>query len=519
MDKHPYLVSALALTLFAAPAYAQAQTPTEAPPPAAPPAATPTPPEAPPPSMGAPTPPPPAPMPPPPPAAVTTTTTTTAPPPPPPAEPPPNPAVTTKFKAELYGFAEADAIHDSTQSFNDAAGNAAIQRGTAAVAKYTAEHGRTTFGARNSRFGIRLRGPDLDGMKSTGVIEVDFLGNQAAPPGTSEVNFYAAPLVRMRHSYLKLETPYVDILFGQTWQLFGWQTYFHPNTVEIQGVPGEIFSRTPQFRLSKTFKADAVTVDIALALARPPQRDASLPDFQGGVRLLINDWKALRTAGATGTAVDSAGIGITGDYRQFRAPQFVPVPDPKGSITANGGGFSIDALIPVISPTPTSRGNSLTLTGSYVRGTGTADLYTGLTGGSTFPATLPPAMAGGMGAAYAPAIDPGLATIDTANGTLHTIDWWSFIIGAQYYLPPSGQLWLSANVSMMKSDNIGDFVATTPAAQASVFNKSLWADGNIFYDVNKAIRFGAEFAWFKQWYLDGFKAVDLRGQVSGWYIF
>ncbi len=95
---------------------------------------------------------------------------------------------------------------------------------------------------------------------------MDFLGNQpqssptvVAPstgvPTVSEGSYFTSPTFRIRHAALKLATPIVDILAGQYWSLFGWQSMFHPNTVEIQGVPGQIYARTPQIRLSHLFDA------------------------------------------------------------------------------------------------------------------------------------------------------------------------------------------------------------------------------------------------------------------------
>jgi hypothetical protein len=152
------------------------------------------------------------------------------------------------------------------------------------------------------------------------------------------------------------------------------------------------------------------------------------------------------------------------------------------------------------------------LTGSYVRGTGIADLYTGLTGGISYPAAAPnPALT------YAPNIDAGLITYG-ALGDMHTIDWQSFIVGAQYYLPPTGAVWISGNYSQMDSHNIHKY-ATTATTAAKVFERSQWADGNLFWDVNKAVRLGGEFAWFKQTFVDGSTAKNYRGQFSAFYLF
>jgi hypothetical protein len=76
---------------------------------------------------------------------------------------------------------------------------------------------------------------------------------------------------------------------------------------------------------------------------------------------------------------------------------------------------------------------------------------------------------------------------------------------------------LSANISQMRSTNIDSFAAQYGTTN-KVFNKSLWADGNTFVDVNKAVRLGAKFAYFKQTYVDGHDAHNYRGQFSAFYI-
>jgi hypothetical protein len=411
------------------------------------------------------------------------------------------PSVSAKFAAELYGFVEFDTIHDSTESFNDLAGNGIISRGN-----YAASHQRTIFSVRNSRLGFKLKGPDTEMLKTSAIIEMDFLGNQPSP--VSEAGFVTSPTFRIRHFALKLDTPFVNILLGQYWQLFGWQSSFHPNTVELQGVPGQIYSRSPQIRLSHVFASQPVNVEVAVAAVRPAQRDSSIPDGQAGLKVVLNDWKGLHTSGSTGTAIDGASIGVSGVVRRFE------LPDPTAATSAktkNGSGISVDALIPVIPATPESKGNSLTLTGSFVRGTGIADLYTGLSGGLGAP--TPPTSGSGT-STYSANVDSGLLAFDSTTGELRTINWLSYMAGIQYYLPPSGRVWLSANFSSMKSTNLASFTT-----RSKVFDHSLWADGNLFVDVNKAVRLGAELAWFRQTYGDGVKVHNYRGQFSAFYIF
>lgn len=448
--------------------------------------------------------------------------------------PPPSPLanVLTKFGATFYGFAELDAIWDSTQSFNDLAGNATIlHTGAPTMATpnpatpYGADHGRTTFGARNSRLGFKLKGPDSDLIKTSGVVEADFLGNQpqgspmpAAPAGTtgvstvSEGSFYTSPAFRMRHYYFKMETPWVDLLAGQYWVLFGWQSMFHPNTVEIQGVPGQIYSRTPQIRLSKTFKTDAIAVEIAAAADRPAQRDSQIPDGLLGIRLALPGWKGMHTMGAAGSQVDPASIGFSTIGRYFKIPNLAAAPTTP--VTINGYGYSVDALIPLVPATDVMHpDNALTLTGSFVYGQAIADLYTGLTGGASF-AGLPPPMAGAAAPNYPQDVDNGMVAM-TSDGVLHAIRWESYMVGLQYYLPTPNRMFISANYSHMHSPDINALGATS----AKLFDSSYWADGNLFVDANAAVRFGLEYAYFHQSYLDGSTAHNNRIQFSAFYIF
>ena len=125
-----------------------------------------------------------------------------------------------------------------------------------------------------------------------------------------------------RHAYFKAETPIVDILFGQTWDLFGWQPNYVPTVIQWPGLVGELFSRTTQLRISKTIKTKPVTLEMAVAGMRPPQRDSSFPEFQAGLRLAFNKWTAVHTNYMTSTTTMPASIGVSGDLRRYTLPEF-----------------------------------------------------------------------------------------------------------------------------------------------------------------------------------------------------
>ncbi len=442
----------------------------------------------------------------------------TSPIPPAPSGPP---SVTSKFSATFYGFVEADFIHDSTQSLNDLAGNAAIARS----GSFAANNDRMIFGARNSRLGFKLKGPESEMIKSSGIAEMDFLGNQpqgspspAGSPAVSESSYFASPTFRIRHMALKLETPIVDVLAGQYWELFGWQSNFHPNSVDMQGLPGQVYSRAPQLRLSHMFKTDVVNVEVAVAAVRPPQRDSGLPDGQAGLRLIVNDWKGMRTAGGTGTSVDALSVGVSGVARRFRLPIFNAVQPADQTQTIDGYGISVDALLPVVPATASNWDNALTLTGSLARGQAIADMFTGLTGGVSLAT---PAAAAGTTSNFTSDIDNGLVVFTPGNGQMHAIRWQAILVGVQYYFPTTPfRMWISGNYSHMNSDDIANVVDKAgPNTTSKIFDKSDFADGNLFVDATQSIRFGLEYAWFRQTYLDGTKGTNNRVQFSGFYIF
>jgi hypothetical protein len=197
--------------------------------------------------------------------------------------------------------------------------------------------------------------------------------------------------------------------------------------------------------------------------------------------------------------------------RSFDVPEFSA--SPKADLSKLGWGVSFDLFMPILPAKQEDRGNALTLTTSFIRGEGIADLFTGLNGGFTaFPTPAQPAMATTT-KPYPADIDNGLVMFDK-SGSLHTIGWQSFMVGLQYYLPPSGKVWLSTNYSRMQSHN-----AASLGTPATVFRRSQWADVNLFWDAIPHVRFGVEGAWFEQTYADDQKAHDLRAQFSGFYLF
>jgi hypothetical protein len=427
------------------------------------------------------------------------------------------------WKLTIYGFAEADAMRDSTRSFNDGLNNGVI----AHPLTQTGRNPRLQATIRNSRIGFKAEAPAVQGIRSSGVLEFDLFGNQpsvnggggspgqaSGPGATTEAAYFNNAAFRVRHAYVKLEDAIVDVLAGQTYYLLGWQNYFFGATCGFLGLPNQLFNRTVQLRLSHNFASNPINLEIAAGAFRPVQRDSATPDVQSGARLAINHWKGISTPGSGGTDAKAASIGVSGMVRQFKVDPHAPLPAPP--IPLIGWALAANVLIPIIpAKDGTDRGNALTVTGEFVTGTGHADQYTGMTAGATMPNVYPlapgtpidykgtaaPNEVNGagpiVGAPYTPNIDPGLVAFDRSE-VLHTINWQTFVVGIQYYLPPRGRVFVSGNYSQGKSNNIASLYPPDSLRQPwvnalGVFQSSRYVDGNIFFDITPAVRMGLSY--------------------------
>jgi len=393
-----------------------------------------------------------------------------------------------------YGYARFDAIEDSTQSFDDGINPNLIAR----VGTYRGDHRRAIFTARDSRLGIFIGAPEFQGIKTTGQIELDFYGLQISDAKKHDQVVFGP--VRIRHAYVKLETGIVDVIAGQYYDLFGWGSYFYPATVGYLGVPGQVYHRNPQLRLERKLRAGDWEVMAAVAATRPGQRDGGgVPDGQGGLKVAYGGWSGVATPGFGRPSVVPVSLGVSGLVRHFEVPEFRPEPGSQSQST-NGYGVAAQILLPIV-PVKTleDKRNALTATGEFSMGSGIAELYTGMDGGSRFPLLPNPGMAD-PALVYPQNVDPGLVTFDRAQ-KIKTIDWKAFVVGAQYYLPiGNGRVWISGIYSRIWSDNIRKL--TPPVSYGSIFTKMEYIDGNVGVDITPAVALGLSFQTVKQTFGD-----------------
>jgi hypothetical protein len=427
--------------------------------------------------------------------------------------------VLAKLKATLYGNIEANYAYDSTQTCVESCAAVQVQRpGT-----YRGEHGRSVFSPRRSRFGLRIAAPEEHGLRVSGLLEADFLG----PTTTSEQGLWSNPVLRIRHSYVKMETPILDVIAGQTWSLFGWQSTYLITSVQPPGVVGQLFERTTQLKLSRTIKGSAITTEIAVAANRPPQQDAATPEGVAGLRLSLHDRTGPHTAYMGSTTIVPASIAVTGDLRKFRIPEFSA--NPHTGHVRIGGGVAVDVYLPIIPATKQSRDNALSITGEVAIGSGTSDMYTTLGAAGTANASLPPATPGGAPVAYPANFDPGLAAVD-AQGHIELIKWTSYVASLEFYpAGTGGRLGTFANFGHIESSNAKSVgtasvtAAATPAAAAAAAAKirdhEEYYEIGLFVDPTRSTRIAVGGSLLDDTYGDGVDAKNYRFMTSGWLFF
>jgi hypothetical protein len=347
--------------------------------------------------------------------------------------------------------------------------------------------------------GLFIGAPNFGSIKSSAQIELDFYG--LVPTDARRHDSIVFGPLRVRHAFLKLETPAIDVIAGQYYDLFGWNGSFYPATVGYLGVPAQIYHRNPQLRLEVT---------VAAAAVRPGQRDSGIPDGQGGLKLAYGGWSGAAMPGFGLPSLSPISVGVSGLYRRFEVPEFRSEPG-SASVKTSGYGVAVNLLLPIVPVKKIEdRGNALTATGELSLGSGIADMYTFMDGGSRFPLLPNPSMAA-PAIQYAANVDPGLVTFDR-NFELKTINWQALVAGLQYYLPiGGGRVWISGIYSQVKSDNIKKL--TPFPSHGGIFTKMEYIDANLGLNITPAIALGLSFQTVKQTFGDVSPPTPVFGAV------
>jgi len=186
---------------------------------------------------------------------------------------------------QLYGYLKLDAAYDSSRTTN---GNYAQW---VDPENYNNDDDQFNMTANQSRFGMKINGPKDGGMKTSGLVEVDFYG------GSNENKSH----LMMRHAYMKLDWPEdrFNIIAGQTSDVI---SPLFPSTVNysVGWWTGNIGYRRPQIRLTKELGfetggflklegaiARTIGRDDAISGGTESGEDAGFPTLQGRASITL----------------------------------------------------------------------------------------------------------------------------------------------------------------------------------------------------------------------------------------
>jgi hypothetical protein len=176
---------------------------------------------------------------------------------------PANRPVWSTLDIEIYGYLKLDASYDTSLIYP---GNNARWVNSEEVIEDRDQFNMT---ANETRLGVKIKGPNVNGIVTSGLVEIDFYGG-----GTEN-----RPNPMMRKAYIELAWPQeqFSILAGQTSDVI---SPLYPTTINytVCWFVGNIGYRRPQFRLTKEFSLPG---DVDLKLEGAVTRTIGRSDDMG----------------------------------------------------------------------------------------------------------------------------------------------------------------------------------------------------------------------------------------------
>ena len=171
-------------------------------------------------------------------------------------------------KLQIYGYIKADAVYESQVTAPK--GDFAFWVLPEVAGE---EDGQTRIGARESRLGLNVAGPDFGNWKPTGKLEMDFYGGDKA-------NSYNP---RMRLAYLDLANASgLSFRMGQDWETFCEVTPRIVNFAYLADI-GALGLRRPQFRATQELKfTDNTKLVLKAAIAQTVGEDLDGAGYEDG---------------------------------------------------------------------------------------------------------------------------------------------------------------------------------------------------------------------------------------------
>jgi hypothetical protein len=429
---------------------------------------------------------------------------------------------------EIHGFAQADYINDSTESFAETVGDGKVVLPAAPGTPNSGNNGQSQFSLRNSRISLLAKENVADWMFK-GYIETDFLGvNDGSTVNGNEYKFFSQPTLRLRHAYVQGDTTDGwEILAGQYWTLFGWNMDYVLATVAEAPVMGTLYERVPQLKVQKTLgDASGAQVQLAVSAEQPDQTIGQVPNLNAGIRLVMNDMKGYfcGSTGASKLQPMSLGLSMRNAYYVWSDGRDNNVLDQS----VWGSSFAGDILVPIVQATEGHDDMSVVLTAEWTAGAGDTLPFNGggFGGLSTTWSTV--TNSGGGYTFGTPAAGSGVNTVlDGGEGTAYAGSNGLQLIQLQSYNAQI-QITLPKSIGTIITGGYGEVFASNDNAFATALGSQLYNDdsnwfANVMQDVSKSVRVGLEVAQFSTHYTSATNGVqnptDNRIQLSTWYRF
>lgn len=368
----------------------------------------------------------------------------------------------------IYGYIKLDASYDTAMT-ND--GDYVYVVLPYAEGEEDDEFNMT---AKQTRLGIMFKGPEADNVDLSGRIEFDFYGGGADfTPAENK------PVPMLRHAYLTMKFPFVEVLAGQTSDVI---SPIVPTTLNyiVLWKSGDIGYRRPQVRLTKIMEMGSSKVGLAVSANRSMGRDTNggetvgMPSFQG--RLAFGTQ-------IMGQPMELGVSGLMGREELAYPYQEVVGPDTLDMLKQ----FELDQTVMAVDVS-LPLGSMLAVKGQYFTGKNLTQYL------------------GGVGQGIAEIPNNELWGVEPTE--IDASGWW-------------GQLTVTPNSSWQFNVGAGMDDPEIPAddTAGNKYDKNTTYFGNVIWTVAPGASIGAEYATFETEYLDGESYTDNRVQLSFMYKF
>lgn len=380
--------------------------------------------------------------------------------------------VMSKFKVSLGGYIKLDYANNSNASGPTTLPSGATQGGFKEESIFT---------AKQSRFWLKVAGPEFLGAKTNAMVEADFFG-----AGSLSNEFGN---MRMRHAYGTLDWDTTQVLFGQFWDVFGPAA---ADTIDFrQGGDSGCANnpRVPQIRLTQKLNLNADnSLKFVLGLQNPVQDSAVAGSGAQAVAGAVGSTYGSVVNAAGQIMFSSKALGVSPGFMglgmsPLQVGLFGQAGNEKvvGSKSVDTYGYGVYTFVPLIkSQDGKGRAMTLSLEGQAYQAAGLN------VQGATSIAVV------------------GAATKrQAAKG---------FGMFGQLKFYPTQELGLTAGYTHRAAINYGDYRGVN-ATTTQKYNEISYV--NATYDLNAAVRLATEFEHHATQYM-GVKAATADNRASNY---